>query len=614
MNPLNNLLYELFNKHLNHNDHDDKDNKYSMSNEPFIEHLISMGKLLRQMRTDYTQLQQVTIFNSLCQSLSSMNFAQISQSNPENVYSFLNILQAVQSPFTCLTDKSYVQFLMHYLTTIQIYRDQLTKSTVNTDCSLEQAEDLRINVNKDRDSIDDNSRHFLSPLSTVSSQFSSASSPIQPPSSTISLTLSSLSTPSQLISDCQEDSLINPFQNSRNDFQLHKLNMKLSNRTVNSLINNAPLNNSYPLGHSMHYPFHQYQQNNPLILNKIPSFDENSLTTPINNSSNNHNNNYDIHPMFNDEQVQCSSESVACQHFNFSTNDNIVNSSKNIELDNSQLHHELNSSHFSTLKNSTDKIFGNVLRKQRNRSRKYIRCTRRNADPKLSLQTDSLQSSMNGETTVLDGSISTDLLLTNCSLSLSSSLSSSSSSSSSASSSSAASSPSTCSTTQEKLFNLKSRSFSLKRSPFKLSQFLYHLLNKSEYNPHLICWVDKSQNMFKLVNSAAVAHLWGLHKHKPNMNYETMGRALRYYYAQNILRKVKGQRLVYQFLEDFHKSHYPPSISVIPGTIVTTDTMTITATTSTTTGITMIPGVVKTDLSIGEYTNINNPLQLTPIN
>lgn len=79
-----------------------------------------------------------------------------------------------------------------------------------------------------------------------------------------------------------------------------------------------------------------------------------------------------------------------------------------------------------------------------------------------------------------------------------------------------------------------------------LWQFLLELL-LSKKHKDIIDWTNP-RGEFKLLNAEEVAKLWGERKNKPNMNYDKLSRALRYYYDKNIMKKVSGKKFVYQFV------------------------------------------------------------------
>ncbi|VDO80301.1 unnamed protein product [Haemonchus placei] len=85
----------------------------------------------------------------------------------------------------------------------------------------------------------------------------------------------------------------------------------------------------------------------------------------------------------------------------------------------------------------------------------------------------------------------------------------------------------------------------------QLWQFLLELLADKRYDD-VITW-EGTQGEFKLVDPDEVARKWGERKSKPNMNYDKMSRALRYYYDKNIMCKVHGKRYAYKF--DFQGRH-----------------------------------------------------------
>ncbi|NWT95353.1 ETV3 protein, partial [Urocynchramus pylzowi] len=101
----------------------------------------------------------------------------------------------------------------------------------------------------------------------------------------------------------------------------------------------------------------------------------------------------------------------------------------------------------------------------------------------------------------------------------------------------------------------------------QLWHFILELLQKEEFR-HVIAWQQGEYGEFVIKAPDEVARLWGRRKCKPQMNYDKLSRALRYYYNKRILHKTKGKRFTYKF--NFNKLVMPnyPFINIRPNGVV----------------------------------------------
>ncbi|XP_044065695.1 transcription factor ETV7 isoform X3 [Siniperca chuatsi] len=81
-----------------------------------------------------------------------------------------------------------------------------------------------------------------------------------------------------------------------------------------------------------------------------------------------------------------------------------------------------------------------------------------------------------------------------------------------------------------------------------LWDYVYQLLCDDRYQEY-IRWEDQDSLVFRVVDPNGLARLWGNHKNRDNMTYEKMSRALRHYYKLNIIKKERGQKLLFRFLK-----------------------------------------------------------------
>lgn len=87
----------------------------------------------------------------------------------------------------------------------------------------------------------------------------------------------------------------------------------------------------------------------------------------------------------------------------------------------------------------------------------------------------------------------------------------------------------------------------------QLWEFTLRVLKKPAYH-YIVNWEDRKEGLFRFYNPEAFAALWGRHKNRPNMTFDKIARAFRFYYdKRDILNPVGGRRR-YRFAKRLHKS------------------------------------------------------------
>ncbi|CAL2040399.1 unnamed protein product [Caenorhabditis brenneri] len=91
-----------------------------------------------------------------------------------------------------------------------------------------------------------------------------------------------------------------------------------------------------------------------------------------------------------------------------------------------------------------------------------------------------------------------------------------------------------------------------------LLSFLRKLLDSGTHD-NIICWVDKSTLHFKIVDSDALAQLWGAQKSRTvPMTYEKMERSFRdFRHKDKTMEQIRGSKYEYRFLESSSSSIAP---------------------------------------------------------